>query len=208
MDALPPPANPAASLPKPPARPTALAAAIACSSDKLFFISYLPVGTARPRWYLVRVDLALTASDPACVDSASSGIYHLHFLLQHPADRSMSHPLSRWWPQWNRYSISDIDGIMDFGTIQLFPPTTSPDPARFVAWSTAVPLSDPVCHLLSPINFQPRLLALDRLSIIAAPHWDALFSLCQAGGIIPPALSPATQSCWLSRASCKRTRFA
>jgi hypothetical protein len=52
------------------------------------------------------------------------------------------------------------------------------------------------------------LLALDRHSIITAPHWEALFLICQSHGIIPPALSPTTQSRWLSRASQKCTHFA
>jgi hypothetical protein len=210
MDSLPaidsqPTPSPAPALP-----PAALVAALASSTDKLFFISYLPVGTARPRWYLVRVDLALTASDPACAASATSGIYHVHFLLQHPSDTSMGHPMSRWWPQWNRFSLGPLDGVMEFGSITLFPPATTPDASKFVAWSTSVPLSDPACHLLGPFDFQPRLLASDRRSIVAAHQWDLLFSICQARGIMPPALSPATQSRWLRRSSHarKRTRFA
>jgi hypothetical protein len=97
---------------------------------------------------------------------------------------------------------------MEFGSIQLFPPSTLPGASKFVAWSTAVPLSDPTCNLLGPFEFQPRLLASDRRSIVAADKWDRLFSICQSRGIIPPVLSPATRSHWLSRTSRKRTRFA
>ena len=208
MEALPAFAAHPSLVPAPAPSPAALASALASSSDKLFFISYLPAGTARPRWYLVRVDSALTASDPDCIDSATTGIHHVQFLLQHPSDKTMSHPRSRWWPQWNRFSISPLDGVMEFGDIQLFSPSRTPDSSKFVAWSTAVPLSDPSCHLLGPFDFQPCLLASDRRSVVSAHHWDNLFSLCQARGIIPPALSPATQSRWLSRSSRKRTRFA
>jgi hypothetical protein len=208
MDALPVPVAHPHLAPAPAPRPAALATALASSSDKLFFISYLPAGTARPRWYLVRVDNLLTAADPDCIHAATSGMYHVHFLMQHPSDKTMSHPLSRWWPQWNRYSISPLDGIMEFGAIQLVSPARTPDPSKFVAWSTAVPLSDPACHLLGPFDFQPCLLASDRRSVVAPDRWDRLFSICQARGIIPPALSPATQSRWLSRSSRKRTRFA
>jgi hypothetical protein len=38
----------------------------------------------------------------------------------------MGHLLSRWWPQWNRFSISPTDGVMDFGAIQLFLPLPVP----------------------------------------------------------------------------------
>jgi hypothetical protein len=190
--------------------PSTLATAIAASSDKLFFISYVPDGTTRPRWYLVQVDLDLTAADPDCADCSTSGIYQVQFLLQHPNDNSMSQPRSRWWPQWNRYTIHPTDGIMDFGTIHLCPPGTIPDPSKFVAWSTAVPLTDPTYHLLGPFDFSTRLLASDRPNIVAAPLWDRLFSLCQARGIIPPALSPITRSRWLSRSADhthKKTRL-
>jgi len=208
MEALPEHAVPHTLAPAPAPRPPDLSSALASSSDKLFFISYLPAGTARPRWYLVRVDDALTATDPECVDCATTGVYHVQFLLQHPSDKTMGHPRSRWWPQWNRFSISPRDGVMDFGDIQLLSPARVPDSTKFVAWSVAVPLSDPACHLLGPFNFQPCLLASDRRSVVAPHRWDKLFSICQARGIIPPALSPATRSRWLSRSSRKRTRFA
>ncbi len=208
MDALPIAAVPSLLAPAPAPRPAALASALASSSDKLFFISYLPAGTARPRWYLVRVDPALTAADPDCLDATTSGIYHVQFLLQHPSDKSLGHPRSRWWPQWNRFTVNPVDDIMEFGDIQLVSPARTPDASKFVAWSCALPLSDPACHLLGPFDFQPQLLASDRRSIVAAHRWDRLFSICQARGIIPPALSPATQPPWLTRRSRKRTRRA
>jgi hypothetical protein len=71
MDALPPPAFPPILSPTPAPQPDILATTIASSSDKLFFISYLPAGTACPHWYLVHIDLALTASDPACAESTT-----------------------------------------------------------------------------------------------------------------------------------------
>ncbi len=208
MDALPTVDSQSASPLPPSFSPPSLATAIASSSDRLFFISYTPSGTARPRWYLVRVDLPMTDSDPDCTTCAASGVYHVHFLMQHPSDKALGQPQSRWWPQWNRFSISPLDQVMEFGPIQLFPPSTLPDPSKFVAWSTAVPLSDPTCHLLGPFDFQPRLLASDRRSIVPADLWDRLFSICQSRGIMPPALSPTTRSPWLSRAPRKRTRFA
>jgi hypothetical protein len=82
---------------------------------------------------------------------------------------------------------------------------TIPSITSYVTWHQ---LSDPACNLLGPLNFQPRLLASDRHSIVAAPHWEALFSICQSRGIIPWALSPTTQSRWLARTPRKRTRFA
>jgi hypothetical protein len=137
----------------------------------------------------------MTASDPDCDTCATSGIYHVHFLMQHPWDKARGHPQSRWWPQWNRFVINPLDHVMEFGSMQLFPPSTTPDPLKFVAWSTTIPLSDPACHLLGPFDlFQPCLLASDRRSIVPTNLWDCLFSICQSRGIIPPALSPACHS--------------
>jgi hypothetical protein len=151
---------------------------LASSSDKLFVISHLPAGAARPRWCLVRVDSALTDLDPDCVHAATSGTCHVQFLLQNPSDKSMSHPLSLSWPQRNRFTLSPLDGVMEFGAIQFVSPNRTPDPAKFVAWSIAVPLSDPKCHLLGPFSFKPCLLASDRPSVVAPHHWDSLFSFC------------------------------
>jgi hypothetical protein len=210
MNVPPDPALPELPSAAPVLSPALLATALATSTDRLFFISYIPAGTARPRWYLVRVDLNRTESDPDCPSPLTSGIYHAHFLLQHPADSHMGHPLSRWWPQWNRFTINPADNIMDYGPIHLCSPNTTPDPSKFVAWSTAISLSDPACYLAGPLDFQPRLLASDRRNTIAAPAWDALFSLCQSRGIIPPSLSPTSSPRWLSRSASarrKRTRF-
>jgi hypothetical protein len=49
MDALPAVDSPPPLSSSPAPQPAALVAALASSTDKLFFISYLPVGTARPR---------------------------------------------------------------------------------------------------------------------------------------------------------------
>ena len=51
--------------------------------------------------------------------------------------------------------------------------------------SIVVPLSDPTCHLLGPFDFQPRLLASDRRSVVAPHRWDALLAIYQARGVIP-----------------------
>ena len=108
MEPLPDLAFPTPLAPAPAPQPTNLASAVAFSSEKLLYISYLPAGTARPRWYLIRIDTALTASNPDCIDSVTSGIYHVQFLLQHTSDKTMGRPLSCWLPQWNRLSTSSL----------------------------------------------------------------------------------------------------
>jgi hypothetical protein len=157
MDALPPPTASPALAPTPAPDPAALALALASSADKSFSISCLPSGAAPTScWHLVCFDSALTASDPDCSDSVTSGVCHVQFRLQHPSNKSLSHPRSRWWSQWNRCSINPVDNIMEFGAIQLISPARTPDPTKFVAWSTALPLSNLACHLLGPFDFQAR----------------------------------------------------
>ena len=44
-----------------------------------------------------RVHTALTDTGPKCIDSATSGIYHVQFLLQHPSDKTAA---GRQCPGW------------------------------------------------------------------------------------------------------------
>jgi hypothetical protein len=139
--------------------------------------------------------LPMTASDPHCNICETTSMYHMHFLLQHQRDKALGHPQSRWWPQWNRFSISPLNQIMEFDLVQLFSPCLHPTPpSKHFGRSTAVSLSAPTCNLLGPFNFQPHLLTSDPRSIVTANDWDCLFSTCQSPGNVPPALSPATRS--------------
>jgi hypothetical protein len=102
--------------------------------------------------------------------------------MQHPSNKALGHPQSGWRPQWNGFSINPLDHVMESGLMQLFSPSTPPDPSKFVAWSTAIPLSDPCCHLLDPFDFQPHLLVSDRHSIVLAGLWDCLVSIANPMG--------------------------
>ena len=177
-----------------------LHAAITGSADRLFFVSYCPAGTLRPRWYLVQVDLpqSLEAS-PAC---ASDGRYYCHFLGSHPDDASLPDPLRRWWLLWHRFTRSS-DGIIDFGTRTLFNPATIPDPSSYIAWAEVLPLLDPTVCLLGPLLFQdPSANQPGRTSsfrqILSFDLWTSLITLCISRGILPPVLSnpPTARSRW------------
>jgi hypothetical protein len=89
MDTLPTVNSQPPSFPPSVASPASLEATIASSSDRLFFISCTPTGTVWPRWYLVRVDLLLTAANPVCTNRSTSGVYHVHCLLQHRSDKAL-----------------------------------------------------------------------------------------------------------------------
>jgi hypothetical protein len=186
--------------------PAILATTIDSSHDKLFFISYVPEGTARPRWYLVHVDQTLTDSDPNWTDSASTGTYHVHFLLQHPSDRSLGHASCRWWPQWNRITICPSDGIMDYGAIQLFSPTTTPDCStyRFAippVILSALSTSNPAFLLLTATALSRQTYGTNSLSsakpaVSSPPHYPLphplRLALPKISQTPTPLLSPTT----------------
>jgi len=77
----------------PPTTGPSLFAAISASPDRLFFVSYRPAGTLRPRWYLIQIDIPQSLS--ASPAYASDGRYYCHFLGCHPNDTSLPDPPSR-----------------------------------------------------------------------------------------------------------------
>ena len=187
-------------LPTTPLTGDALSTAISLSSDRLFFISYRPAGTLRPRWYLVQVDLpqSLSAS-PHC---ASDGRYYCHFFGTHPDDTSLPDPSRRWWLLWHRFTTT-ASGAIKFGARTLFNPATTPNPASYVAWADVLPLLDPSVCLLGPLSFaEPASNPPGRTSsfrqLVPFDLWASLTALCVARGILPPILSspPVARSRW------------
>ena len=184
-----------------------LYAAIESSSDRLFFISYRPANTLRPRWYLIQVDLPQSLCDPASLACSTNGRYYCHFLSKHPDDASLPDPTSRWWLLWHRFSTSS-DGIIDFGDRVLFNPATTPDPASYIAWADVLPLLDPSVCLFGPISFSdPSSNPPGRTSsfrqMIPFSRWASLTALCVSRGILPPVLSspPTSRSRWTRSSS-------
>jgi hypothetical protein len=195
-----------AALPRPPLTAASLSTSIDLSDDRLFFISYRPEGTLRPRWYLIQVDLPQSLLDPASSSCASDGRYCCHFLGKHPDGASLPDPSSRWWLLWHRFT-SSRDGSIDFGARVLFNPTTTPGPASYIAWADVLPLLNPAFSLLGPFSFAaPSSNPPGRTSSFrqALPFslWASLTTLCVSNGILPPILSspPTTRSRW-TRAS-------
>jgi hypothetical protein len=122
-----------ALVPPPPITGASLFAAITASPDRLFLVSYRPVGTLQPCWCLVQVDLPQSLLDPASLACAAAGRCCCHFLgVKHPDDASLPDPPSRWWLLWHRFSTS-ADGSIDFGARVLFNPITTPNPASYIA---------------------------------------------------------------------------
>jgi hypothetical protein len=202
----------------PPCSPSASASGlydrIAASTDRMFFISYLPAGTLRPRWYLVAVNLASSLLEPVSSTCRTSGTYTVDFYCRHPDDRSLSDACARWWREWHRYSTDLADGAVLFGDQVLLRPGHSPDPAKYISWSDCVPLLDPAVALLGPFDLvasapfaSPTVRRpLSSRQWVPLALWQQLCALCAAQGILLPSVSaqPVLRSRWTKTKKRKR----
>jgi hypothetical protein len=180
----------------------ALHESIDASTDRLFFISFTPTGTMRPRWFLVQVDLAQTLLDPSSLDYLSSGRYYCHFFGKHPDDVAQPDPSSRFWPLWHRFQTA-ADGVIEFGTRVLFQPPVIPDRDRYIAWADIIPLLGACINLFGPFNFEEPITARcsrtrSSRQILPFCRWASLAAVCAARGILPPVIAstPAIRSRW------------
>ncbi len=187
-------------IPTTPSTASSLHAAILLSADRLFFVSYRPAGTLRPRWYLVQIDLPQTLL--ASPSYLSDGRYYCHFLACHPDDTSLPDPSRRWWPLWHRFTLSS-DGTLEFGRRVLFNPATVPNSASYCAWADILPLLDSTVCLFGPFLFTaPSSNPPGRTSsfrqMLPMSLWASLTALCPSSGILPPVLSspPTARSRW------------
>jgi hypothetical protein len=181
---------------------SALHASIVASVDRLFFISFTPSGTMRPRWFLIQVDLPQTLLDPSSFDHLSSGRYYCHFFGKHPDDVAHPDPSSRFWPLWHRFHTA-ADGVIEFGSRVLFQPPVIPDPTVYIAWADIIPLLDARINLFGPFNFEEPITARcartrSSRQILPFSQWASLAAVCASRGILPPVIAstPAIRSRW------------
>ena len=79
------------------------------SKDKIFFVSYIPEGTLRARWYLIQVELNLTfKTNPA---HKFNHKYYCISNAKHDSNKKKSNEYSRWWPGWWTYTIDPSSNI-------------------------------------------------------------------------------------------------
>ena len=94
----PPPTMPVVHPPKLPS-PSALAAMLVKSDDRLFFISHELSNSGRREWRLVRVHLADSmALRPTCL---TDGRYLVEFYMVHPSDLRFNAANQRYWLQYH-----------------------------------------------------------------------------------------------------------
>ena len=207
------PCDPFASPPVsvPPHSASLLYSSILASTDRMFFISYLPEGTLRPRWYLVAANLESSLADPASADCRTSGNFCVDFYCRHPDDRSSSDTCARWWREWHRYSTDPTDGTLIFGDQVLFRPGHKPPSDRYISWSDVVPLLNPLVALVGPFNLATSspfssLIRPSARQWVPLSMWQQLCSLCASRGILLPSVSPqpVLRSRWTKTKKRKR----
>ena len=160
--------------------------------DKLFFIRFIPAETIRPKWYLVQIDLELTAKDPTC--NPDEGIFNCAFLAKHPNDLKKSDERARWWPDWYKYSLCEDTGEIIYGQRTLIRPSTIPDSRQYVLWSTAVNLNNHETFIHGPFNFAELNQTNRTRNTVHRSDWTVLFEYCKKHSIMPPTLGANSQN--------------
>ena len=156
-------------------------------SNSLFFIQYTPEGTMRRRWYLIQVDIVSTKKiNP---DFASNGEYWCVFLATHPDDNKKSHELSRWWPEWYRYTTCNKSNDIIYGDRILIRPSTTPCSSKFIQWAMLLPLyNNNAVALVGPFNFEPISMSNRVKQKVHTKQWNQLTDACKMQGILPPTM--------------------
>ena len=156
-------------------------------AESLFFIQYVPEGTMRRRWYLIQVDMISTKEiNP---EYASNGEYWCVFLAPHHEDNKKSHELSRWWPEWYRYTKCGKTNVITYGDRVHIRPSTIPCSSKFIQWAILLPLyNDKAVSLVGPFNFEP-ISVLNRVKQkVQQDQWKQLTEVCKIQGILPPTM--------------------
>ena len=153
------------------------------STDKLFFVRFIPSNTLRPKWFLVQVVSPDSDDDPL-----QNGIQFCTFLQKHPKDKDLADNKARWWPEW-RELIWDDKNDYDFGDRILFGPLQKPDLNFFGKFGTEINFDDPETVLVGPFEFVPRTLSTSGNCFISDDHWKTLYDKCITYSLTPPTLS-------------------
>ena len=157
-------------------------------TQKLFFVQFVPADTIRPKWFLIQIDMDLTEQDQTC--NPSSGIFQCSFLAKHPKDTKKSDDRARWWPDWYKYHVCTDTNTMIFGKRTLIRPSTTPDPSKFILWSTPLNLTSPTTFLHRPFNFQPLTSTNRTHNLIHHNDWKVLHTTCLQHSLLLPTLQP------------------
>ena len=125
------------------------------------------------------------------MDSKNTGDYHVTFISRYPKGNDLCDDKDRWWPLWHKYKNYKND-VPIYGDRMLFGPKRKPDSNKYTLWTDSVPLTDPLCYLLGPFNFDSPFDVIKTNQHIALTHWEYLFTVCNTLDIVSPILSTLT----------------
>ena len=161
--------------------------ALRSSRDCLLFIQYTPVGTMRPRWFLVQIEV----EDYTTVHV--DNLYYCTFLNRHPSDAGKADNKARWWPEW-REIVWNKDESFEYGKRVLLSPRAKPDAEKFSKFGTQISLQEDNTVLVGPFNFSAPIYPAKSSAKIDATYWNFLAQTCKKFSILPPVLSHSEKS--------------
>ena len=155
--------------------------------NSLFFVVYVPDGTIKRKWYLIQVDIESTkVMNP---EYASNGQFWCVFLAKHPDDVRLSDELSRWWPEWYKYTRCKKTNVIIYGDRINIRPSVTPCSSRFIQWSTLLPLfGDNAVALVGPFSFEAISMSNRVKQRVHTNQWNNLIMVCKLQGILLPTM--------------------
>ena len=108
-------------------------------------------------------------------------------LVKHPDDIRLSDELSRWWPEWYKYTRCEKTNVIIYGDRINIRPSVTPCSSRFIQWSTLLPLfGDNTVALVGPFSFEPISVSNRVKQRVHTDQWNNLVTVCKLQGILPP----------------------
>ena len=153
------------------------------SADKLFFVTFTPSDTLRPKWFLIQI-VPLEPDDTPL----PSGVFFCTFFQKHPKDIDKSDNESRWWPEWRELIWKNEDEY-EFGERILFAPSQKPNLHSFGKFGTTIDFNQHGVWLTGPFDFLEKDHSRPGNSLISDEYWEELNLKCQRFSLVQPVLS-------------------
>ena len=146
----------------------------------LFFIQFTPVGTLRPRWFLIQCNTIENK------DSSDDAVL-CRFMAKHPDDDTKPDSTARWWPKFCEISWNS-DGTFEYEKQILLQPNAKPDKSKILIFSCEINLDNPNIILHGPFSFLPKEPNIPVHAKIHLDNWKSPEKQCIDRDLIPPTL--------------------
>ena len=110
-------------------------------------------------------------------------------MAAHHEDNKRSHKLSRWWPEWYRYTNGKKTNDIIYGDCIHIRPSTIPCSSKFIQWDVLLLLyNDKVVSLVGPFNSEPISVSNRVKQKVHHNQWIQLTEACKLQGILPQTM--------------------